>query len=150
MKNYKQYIVTLFLLFLAVPQAEAQYRNGQYGRRNTVPQAEEPARKIEPKTATEIVEEQMPKINNALELNEFEKAVVSTILTKYVQQGIELQLLALSPDKTREGLEKIKKNQDEELKAGLSEEKYTALIALQKDGFRKTKAKKRKKKKTKS
>ena len=90
----------------------------------------------------------MPKIIEALELNDFEQAVVSSILTKYVQQSIELQLLKLPADKTREATEKIRENQKEELKAGLPEDKFNQLVELQKEGYKKIKKKKKKKDKS--
>jgi hypothetical protein len=133
----------------------AQYGYGYgnpyaYGRqRSIVPQGPEPEKEAKPKTAAEIVETEMPKITEVLELNEFEEAVVASILTKYVQQSIELQILSLEPDKMREGMEKIRINQKAELKAGLPEDKYNALVDLQENGFKKTKKKKKKGKKPK-
>jgi hypothetical protein len=133
----------------------AQYGYGYgnpyaYGRqRSIVPQGPEPEKEAKPKTAAEIVETEMPKITEVLELNEFEEAVVASILTKYVQQSIELQILDLEPDKMREGMEKIRINQKAELKAGLPEDKYNALVDLQENGFKKTKKKKKKGKKPK-
>jgi hypothetical protein len=91
----------------------------------------------------------MPVITDTLDLNEFEKAVVTSILTKYIQQRIELQILQLDADKTRETLDKIKENEDAELKSGLPEDKYEAFKQLQKDGVQKTKKKKKKAKKNK-
>ncbi|HMB61441.1 MAG TPA: hypothetical protein VKN36_00110, partial [Eudoraea sp.] len=90
---------------------------------------------------------EMPRLTEALELNEFEQAVVSSILTKYVQQSIELQLLKLDPDKTREGMDNIRTKQNAELEAGLPEEKFNAIKELQENGFKKKKEKKKKKKK---
>ncbi|WKX75682.1 hypothetical protein [Zobellia laminariae] len=92
-------------------------------------------------------------IAEALELNEFESAVMSSVLKKYLQKRIEMQILQLTPEQMREGMEKITKSQDEELKAGLPIEKYDAFVAMQKKGLQKTKKekkreKKRKKKKT--
>ena len=144
-------LLLLVLLFCA-PMAEAQYGYGNryYGRqRSAVPRADEPEKKAEPLTAEQIVDNEMPQLTEALELNDFEQAVVSTILTKYIQQHIELQLLKLDADQTREGLEKIRTNQEAELKAGLPEEKYNAFVELQKNGFKKNKKEKKKKKKKK-
>lgn len=152
MKKAKQGYLLLLFLMLCAPMAEAQYGygNGSYGRRRSaVPRADEPVKKAEPLTAEQIVQNEMPQLTESLELNDFEQAVVSTILTKYIQQHIELQLLKLDADQTREGLEKIRTNQDAELKAGLPEEKYNAFVELQKTGFKKSK-KQRKKKKDKS
>lgn len=155
-----KYIGFIFLLALfVIPEANAQYgynngyNNGynRNSRRNSpIPRMEEPQSKPENLTAEEIVEREMPKIIEALELNDFEQAVVSSILTKYVQQSIELQLLKLPADKTREAAEKIRENQKEELKAGLPEDKFNQLVELQKQGYKKIKKKKKKKKKDKS
>jgi hypothetical protein len=92
----------------------------------------------------------MPKITEAIDLNDFEQAVVNSILTKYVQQRIELQLLKLEPDKMREGLEKIQQDQEAELKAGLPEDKYLAFVELAKNKFQVKKKKKKKRKKNNS
>jgi hypothetical protein len=62
---------------------------------------------------------------------------------------MELQILKLEPEKMREEYEKLAKLQDEEIKAGLPEDKYKAYMELQKNRF-KTKKKKKKKKKSKS
>ncbi len=142
----------LFLLILltSVFSVEAQYGygNGYYGRqRSAVPRTPTEQQEPEPKTAEEIVAQEIPRIQESIDLNDFELAVVSTILTKYVQQSIELRLLELGPEKTMEGMEKIRENQREELRAGLPEEKYLALIDLQKNGYKKKKGKKKKKKK---
>lgn len=59
-----------------------------------------------------------------------------------------MQILELTPEQMREGMEKITKAQDEELKAGLPLEKYEAFVEMQKKGIQKTrKEKKREKKK---
>ncbi len=128
---------------------EAQY-NGAMGRRRIVPQSQEPQKKPEPMTADEIVAAEMPKITEALSLNDFEQAILKSILTKYVQQRVEVQILNLPPEKMREAFEKINRNQDEELKASLPQDKYDALVEYQKNGGKKVKSKKRKKKKDKS
>lgn len=145
----KQCFLLLLVLLFCGPLAEAQYGYGNrnYGRqRSAVPRADEPEKKAEPLTAEQIVQNEMPQFTEALELNDFEQAVVSTILTKYIQQHIELQLLKLDADKTREGLEKIRTNQEAELKAGLPEAKYNAFVELQKTGFKKKKKERKKKK----
>ncbi|MDB4292679.1 hypothetical protein N9954_04675, partial [Maribacter sp.] len=103
-----------------------------------------------PKTAAEIVDDQMPTISETLELNDFESAILGSVLKKYVQQRIEMQILKLSPEKMREGYEKITENQDEELKAGLPPEKYEAFVALMEKGIQKTKKEKKKEKKKKA
>ncbi|NNE01522.1 MAG: hypothetical protein HKN52_00020 [Eudoraea sp.] len=138
---------------MAIPVLQAQYgpTYGAMGRRQSVvPQSQEPRQKAEPLTADQIVANEMPKITEALELNDFEQAVVSSILTKYVQQRIELQILGLEPEKMKEATDLIRTRQNEELKAGLPEDKYKALQELQENGFKKKKTKKKKKKKDKS
>ncbi len=91
----------------------------------------------------------MPEIAETLELNEFESAVLSSILKKYVQKRIEMQILELSPEQMREGMENITKSQDEELRAGLPPEKYEAFVEMQKKGIQKTKKEKKKERKRK-
>ncbi|MFS4455729.1 hypothetical protein [Maribacter sp. 2304DJ31-5] len=157
----------LLLLFFMGSECFAQYGYGRggygygrggygYGRqRNPIPQAQAEPKAPEPKTAEQIVDAEMPSITEALGLNEFETAILSSVLKKYVQERIEAQILKLPPDKMRELYESITKRQDEELKAGLPLEKYEAFVALQKNGVSKTikqkkKAKKKKRKKDKA
>lgn len=135
-------------------ELQAQYGRGRgygsqngygYGRqRSAIPQAQVETKEPEPKTAGQIVDEEMPGIAEAIGLNEFEAAVMSSILKKYIQKRIELQILKLEPDKMREALEKITEGQTEELKSGLSLETYEAFVELQQKGL--SKAKKEKKK----
>jgi isopropylmalate/homocitrate/citramalate synthase len=121
-----------------------------YGRqRSAIPQVQETPKEPEPKTAEQIVDGEMPEIAEALELNEFEVAVLSSVLKKYVQKRIEMQILELSPEQMREGMEKITQAQDEELKAGLPPEKYEAFVEMQKKGLQKTKKEKKKERKRK-
>ncbi|MGY8915056.1 MAG: hypothetical protein ACKVJF_08235 [Flavobacteriales bacterium] len=150
MRTKNKHIFTILIILFSTTLIQAQYGNGYgnngYGRRQSnIPQAEQAPEKAEPLTAEEMVETQMPAIAEALELNEFEKAVVSTTLVKYMKQRIEIQILQLEADKMREAYEKINLNQDAELKAGLPEEKYEAFLNLKEDGIRKTKRKKKKK-----
>ncbi|MFT4831003.1 MAG: hypothetical protein ACI815_000642 [Psychroserpens sp.] len=158
MKTKNNYILTVFILLFSTSLMQAQYgygnRNGngngngnnRFGnRQSNIPQTQQAPEKVEPLTAEEIVETQMPAIAEALELNEFEKAVMSTTLVKYMQQRIEIQILQLEGDKAKEAYEKININQDLELKAGLPEEKYEAFLNLKEDGIRKTKRKKKNK-----
>ncbi|WP_419211168.1 hypothetical protein ACNR9Q_10480 [Maribacter sp. X9] len=131
------------------------YGRGGYGygrQRSTIPQAQETPKEPEPKTAEQLVDGEMPSLTEALDLNDFEQAVLSSVLKKYVQERIEAQILKLPPEKMREVYENITKRQDEELKAGLPLEKYEAFVALQKEGVAKTlkKKKKEKRKKTKN
>jgi len=165
MKINKTYLVALFSLLLTGVELQAQYGyggggygyggggygyggRGNYGRgRSSIPQAQEPQKEPENLTAEEIVDNEMPSIAAALELNEFETAVLSSVLKKYVQERIEMQILKLTPDKMREKMEKITERQDEELKAGLPIEKYEAFVELQKNGVAKTNKEKKKKEK---
>jgi hypothetical protein len=144
------WVISFLLMWMF--QAEAQYRNGypNSGRSNSIiPRSND--EKPEPKalTAEEIVDNEMPKIKETAQLNPFEEAVVSSILTKYVQQRIELSILDLEPQKTKEKLEQIRKNQNEELEAGLPEDKYKLILEIQEKGVRKVKSKKKKGKKNK-
>ncbi len=158
MKRTQTILFLAFLLgILSINEVAAQYGYGspygygsRYGRqRNMVPQAGPTESKKEetPPTAEEIVDEQMPSITEALELDPFEQAVVRTSLVQSVQQRIELQILELEPLKMKEEVEKIQKRQNEELKAGLPEDKYNAFLELQENRFNAKKAKKKKKKK---
>ncbi len=140
------------LTILSFTAVEAQYRNGYpyYGRQNSlVPRSDDPKEEAKPLTAEEIVAEQMPAITEAADLNDFEHAVVSSILTKYIQQTIELRILDLDPNKTKESLEIIRRKQNEELKAGLPEDKYDLLMEIQEKGSKKVKSERKKKKKKK-
>jgi hypothetical protein len=151
MKTHKLFFLSILITLLTAPVVEAQYGYGnsnRYGRqRSAVPRVDETPKKEDPLTAEQIVANEMPKLSEALGLNEFEHAVVTSILTKYVQQSIELQLLKLDADRTREAMDKIRTNQREELMAGLPEDKFNALVAIQKDGYKKKKKKKKKKSK---
>lgn len=124
--------------------------NGYGSQRNTIPQAQETPKEVEPKTAEQLVDDEMPSISEALGLNDFEQAVLSSVLKKYVQERIEAQILKLPPEKMVEVYENITKRQDEELKSGLPIEKYEAFVALQKEGVAKTLKKKKKEKRKKS
>lgn len=155
--NIKYIGLVFLLLLLGIPEVNAQYgyNNGYNNGRNRnrgsgIPRIQEPERKKENLTADEIVAKEMPKITEAIELNTFEEAVVSSILTKYVQQSIELQLLKLPADKTREAADNIRENQKAELQAGLPEDKFNQLVELQRQGYKKMKKKKKKKDKKKS
>ncbi|MBT8320453.1 MAG: hypothetical protein KJO90_02155, partial [Eudoraea sp.] len=132
--RYNGLLFFSFLLLLAgVSSLNAQTMGNPYGRqRSTIPRGPVQQKEAKPLTAPEIVAQEMPKITEAIDLNDFEQAVVSSILTKYVQQRIELQLLKLERDQMREGLENIQKNQEAELKAGLPEDKFLAFQELAK------------------
>lgn len=174
MKTNIKFLLSLFIVLLAGVEMQAQYGQGgggygyggqggygngrgNYGRgRSGIPQAQTPVEAPKPKTADQIVDDEMPAIAETLGLDEFEKAVLSTTLKKYVQERIELQILKLPADKMREAFQKITVRQDEDLKAGLPVEKYDAFVQMQKDGVakmqkeQKKSEKKKKKKKSKS
>ncbi|PKB00314.1 hypothetical protein B0O79_3775 [Flavobacteriaceae bacterium MAR_2009_75] len=162
MKNYINCTFLFLALLLTGAELQAQYGYGGggygyggggygYGRqRNAIPQVEHTPKEPEPKTAEQIVDGEMPKISETLELNEFESAVLSSILKKYVQKRIEMQILELTPEQMREGMEKITKAQDEELKAGLPLEKYEAFVDMQKKGLQKSQKEKKKERKRKN
>ncbi|EAR00294.1 hypothetical protein [Maribacter sp. HTCC2170] len=167
MKINRTHLIALFALFLIGAELQAQYGYGRgygyggggygygrggygYGRgMSSIPQAQAPQKEPENLTADQIVDNEMPAIASALELNEFETAVLSSVLKKYVQERIEMQILKLTPEKMREGMEKITERQTEELKAGLPLEKYEAFVELQKNGVAKTNKEKKKKEKRK-
>jgi hypothetical protein len=159
MKISITYLVAFLTMLLMGAELQAQYGYGNgyggrggygYGRqRNSIPQAQETPKEPEPLTADEIVDNEMPAIAEALELNDFETAVLSSTLKKYVQERIEMQILQLSPEQMRDGMIKITERQEAELKAGLPLEKYEAFVELQKNGMTKTKKEKKKKEKKK-
>jgi hypothetical protein len=146
--------LAFLLLFLSSSSIAAQYGYGsQYGRqrqRSAIPQAQTPPKEPEAKTAAQLVDEQIPKITESLGLDPFEEAVFRSTLVKYVQKRMELQILKLEPQKMKEEYEKLAKLQDQELKAGLPEDKYDKYLELQKNQFKAKKKKKKKKKKSKS
>lgn len=166
MKINSKLLIIVFISLLAGVELQAQYGRGYggggygyggggyggsgYGRqRSAIPQVQETPKEPEPKTAEQIVDGEMPGIAEALELNAFEEAVLSSTLKKYLQKRIEMQILELSPEQMREGMEKITKSQDEELKAGLPIEKYDAFVEMQKKGVQKTKKEKKRERKRK-
>jgi hypothetical protein len=159
--SLKFFVLLSILLGSSEIYAQYGYGNGGYGygsrggygygsQRSSIPQAQETPKEPEPKTAEQLVDGEMPGITEALGLNDFEQAVLSSVLKKYVQERIEAQILKLPPEKMAEVYDNITKRQDEELKAGLPLEKYEAFVALQKDGVAKTLKKKKKEKRKKS
>jgi hypothetical protein len=149
----KKIILFLTVSLIGIYSTHAQM--GRYGtfdnQRSSLPRGPGPeVQKEDPKTAEELVAAQMPMITEALDLNDFEQAVVSSILNKYVQQRIELQILELPKDKAREAYEKIAENQKAELKQGLPPEKYEGFMDLIENGKKSKKGKKDKKKKKKT
>ncbi|MFC4220407.1 hypothetical protein [Flagellimonas marina] len=154
MKSLQTLVFLTFLTtMLSIGDLAAQYGyespyGNRYGRRqSTIPRAQETPKEVEPPTAEEVVDQQMPSISEALGLNPFEEAVVRTTLLQSVQQRIELQILQLEPLKMKEEYEKVLKKQNDELKAGLPEDKYNAFIELQENSFKPKKKKKKKNKK---
>lgn len=146
-------LLTALFGILSINSLIAQYGYGsQYGNRNgrrsTLPQVQDTPKKEEPLTVEELVDNEMPTITEALDLNPFEEAVVRTTFIKYVQQRKELRILNLEPQKMREEMERMEKEQNAEMEAGLPAEKYEAYLELVKNKF-KTKKKKKKKKKSK-
>ncbi|MET1259196.1 hypothetical protein ABV409_07640 [Flagellimonas sp. DF-77] len=143
--------IVAMLMVTAPMMAQFGTRNQLNNRRggSVVPQVQTPPKEPEPKTADQLVDEQMPKIIENLELDPFEEAVMRSTLVKYVQKRMELQILKLEPQKMKEEFDKLSEQQNEELKAGLPEEKYLAYLDLQKNRFQAKKRKKRKKKKNK-
>lgn len=149
----------LFIILFSSSETFAQFGNNGYGygrggngygrQGSTIPQAQETPKEPDPKTASQLVDDEMPSLTEALSLNDFETAVLSSVLKKYVQERIEAQILKLPPEKMREVYENITKRQDEELRAGLPLEKYEAFVALQKEGVAKTLKKKKKDKRKK-
>ncbi|GGG43916.1 hypothetical protein GCM10011414_11940 [Croceivirga lutea] len=154
--NKKLQLVLLFTFLGLTSEIYAQYGYGngynRYGRqRSGIPQAETPAKEPEPLTAEELVEKQMPRIIETLELDPFEEAVVRSTLVKYVQKRMELQILKLPPEKMKEEFDKLGKLQDEEMKAGLPEEKFNLYKSLLENPNKtEREAKKKKKRKRKS
>lgn len=164
MKKQFYFILGFILTLATVQEVSAQYgyggygygRRDMYGRRiSAIPRSiNQMGEEAQPKnlTAEEIVAEQMPAFKEALGLTVFEEAVVSSVLTKYVQQRIELQILKLEPQKMKESYEAIQRNQEKELQEGLPPEKFEAYMNLQEENFRnldktaKEKTKKKKKK----
>ncbi|WP_318308256.1 hypothetical protein [Flagellimonas crocea] len=150
------FYITLIIGILAINDMCAQYgygspygSRGMYGRgRSYIPEAGpvNTDKEVTPPTAEELVDEQMPAITEAIGLDPFEQAVVRTSLIQSVQQRIELQILELEPLKMKEEVEKIKRRQDAELKAGLPEDKFEAFQELQENRFKPNKKKKKKKK----
>ncbi|MFS4415676.1 hypothetical protein [Maribacter sp. 2307ULW6-5] len=144
----------MFLFLLLGADCYAQFNRGMgmgrgMGRRTAIPQAQHAPPKEEPKTADQIVNDQMPSITQALELNDFETAIMGSILKRYVQERIEAQILKLTPEKMREVYKDISERQDEEIKSSLPPEKYDAFLKLQEEGLSKTIKKKKKEKKKK-
>lgn len=145
MKTNIKILLGLFVLMISA-EAMAQYgyggygygRRDMYGRRMSVVPRNMTEMNKEPEnlTAEQIVEQQMPAFKEALGLTVFEEAILSTVLTKYVQQRIELQILKLDPQKMKEQYQIIQENQEKELQQSLPPEKFEAYMELQEENFR--------------
>lgn len=144
MKTNIKILLGLFVLMISA-EAMAQYGYGGYGygrrdmygrRMSVVPRTmTEMNKEPENLTAEQIVEQQMPAFKEALGLTVFEEAILSTVLTKYVQQRIELQILKLDPQKMKEQYQIIQENQEKELQQSLPPEKFEAYMELQEENF---------------
>ena len=145
----KLHLITFALLAAGLLSTSAQvgYTDQYYGAGNRGMRQPPREREVKPLTPEEIVAQQMPKLTEALELDDFEQAILSSILTKYAKKQSELIILELPREKMRESLEQLKEEQQKELETSLPADKYEKLVALQKKGFKKRKAKKRKKSK---
>ncbi|MEM1336565.1 MAG: hypothetical protein AAF717_18730 [Bacteroidota bacterium] len=142
-------LITLLLLFGGYLNAQVGVGN-RFGRQRTaIPQAPTPPPEPENLTAEEVVEKEMPEIKKLMELDPFEEAVVRSVLEKYVQKRMELQILQLEPNKMKEEYLKIQEMQDAELKASLPEEKFQTYLELR-ENRSKVKRKQKKKKKNKT
>lgn len=126
--------------------------NNRFGRgRTAIPQGPTAAdQEPEKLTAEELVEKEMPKLIETLSLDAFEEAVVRSVLVKSVQKRMELQILKLAPEKMKEAYEKVIKEQDAELEAGLPSEKYKIYLEMRENPTKTKRKQKKKKKKTKS
>jgi len=146
MKKNLKLVLVLFILLISAQETSAQYGTGGYGygnrdmygrRMSVVPRGMTEMRK-EPEnlTAEQIVAQQMPAFKEALGLTAFEEAILRSVLTKYVQQRIELQILKLDPQKMKEQYVLIQENQENELQQSLPAEKFEAYMELQEENFR--------------
>lgn len=143
----KKSILLLFFVLAALGlNAQVGYTDQYYGAGNRG-MRQSPREEAKPLTPEEVVAQQMPKLTEALELDEFEQAILSSVLTKYAKKHSELIILQLPNDKMREAMDQLKKDQQAELESSLPAEKYKMLVELQENGFKKRKGKKRKKSK---
>ena len=92
----------------------------------------------------------MPKLIEVMGLDPFEQAIVRSILVKSVQKRMELQILDLEQKKMMEEYRKIVKEQDEELKAGLPEEKFQIYMDMRENPSKTKRKQKKKKRQSKS
>lgn len=144
-------IITLF----ACSQMQAQFVNqNRWGRqqgRTAIPQAQTPPPEPEKLTAEQYVDLEMPKLVEVMELDPFEEAVMRSVLVNSVQKRMELQILQLEPQKMKEEYEKLRVQQEKELKAALPAEKYELYLEMVENPTKaKRKQKKKKKQKSKS
>ena len=150
MKTTKKNLLVIIVTLLSLSWAQAQYGNG-YGRqgqrRNRIPQAQTPQKEQEPLTPEQMVDNEMPKIIERIQLNDFEAAIMRSTLLKFLKARNEIFLSNLPQRETQEAIAKLFEKQDEELKAGLPQDKYEAFVELKNNGFKKKKKKKKRKKK---
>lgn len=143
----------LFFTFLLCAQTMAQIGRTptRYGRQGSaIPQTQAPPKEPEKLTAEQYVDQEMPNLVEVMGLDPFEEAVVRSVLVNSVQKRMELQILKLEPQKMKEELEKIKTKQDEELRAGLPEEKYQIYLEMRENKSKAKRKQKKKRKKSKS
>ena len=134
-------------------ELQGQFMNqNRFGRgRSAIPQGPTAAQQEPEKlTAEQYVDQEMPKFIETMELDPFEEAVVRSILVKSVQKRMELQILKLEPQKMKEEYQKTIKEQDEELKASLPEDKYQIYLEMRENPSKAKRKQKKKKKKDKS
>jgi len=145
----KPFILGLILLLIMGTQtvlSQVMNRN-RYGAGNPGPTAQS-QRQEEPKTAEEMIDIMMPKISESLKLNDFDEAVMRAILLKYMKKRLELRILELPDERTREILGQILKEEDAELRSSLSLEVYEGYKKISEEGLNwKKKEEKEKKKK---
>ena len=92
----------------------------------------------------------MPKLIEVMDLDPFEQAIVRSVFVKSVQKRMELHILELEQKKMMEEYEKIVKEQDEELKASLPEEKFQIYMDMRENPSKTKRKQKKKKRQSKS
>ncbi len=145
---------SLFVLtcFLISSDLHSQFiNNNRFGRqRSAIPQTQTPPPEPEKLTAEQRVDQEMPKLIEVMGLDPFEQAIVRSVLVKSVQKRMELQILDLEQKKMMEEYGKIVKEQDEELKAGLPEEKFQIYMDMRENPSKTKRKQKKKKRQSKS
>lgn len=146
-------ILSFMIVAFLTTELQGQFMNqNRFGRgRSAIPQGPTAAQQEPEKlTAEQYVDQEMPKFIETMELDPFEEAVVRSILVKSVQKRMELQILKLEPQKMKEEYQKTIKEQDEELKASLPEDKYQIYLEMRENPSKAKRKQKKKKKKDKS